>query len=614
MPAFRLPDKKNRNTAKPRIPLSTPNPTPATPSKPPMSSLRALLPFLRPYPGLVTGWLAFLALSSSATLVLPVAVRLMIDHGFGADNAGHIDRWFFGLFAVALVLALATAGRFFCISLLGERVVADLRRRVFSHLTLLDLGFFEKSRSGELVSRLAADTELLRGAIGSTLSVGLRSIVTLLGSAGALAFTSPRLAGLAAIGIPFVILPIILYGRHLAKISRDSQDRIAAANARASETLSAMHTVQSYAREGFETARFASAVADAIGSALRRIRTQAGLIAVVILLVFGAITAVLWIGARDVIAGTMSAGTLGQFVLYAVIGAGSVGALSEVWAELQRAAGGMGRLSELLAEVPGIASPEHPLALPARARGEIRFNNVSFHYESRPDTPALDHFTLHVKPGETVALVGPSGAGKSTVLHLLMRFADPQSGAICLDDIELPKLDPRALREQIALVPQDPVLFATSAKENIRYGRLDADDAAIVEAARTAEADAFLKALPDGYDADLGERGVRLSGGQQQRIAIARAVLKDAPVLLLDEATSALDAQSEHDIQQALERLMQNRTTLVIAHRLATVRRADRILVMDQGRIVAEGTHAQLVAQGGLYAELARLQFLGQHV
>lgn len=558
----------------------------------------------------MTGWLAFLALSSGATLALPVAVRLMIDHGF-AQEGGQIDRWFLGLVAVACVLAIATAGRFFCISLLGERVVADLRRQVFSHLTFLDLSFFEKSRSGELVSRLAADTELLRSAIGSTLSVGLRSIVTLLGSAAALAITSPRLAGLAAIGIPFVILPIILYGRHLAKISRESQDRIAAANARASETLSAMHTVQSYAREEFEIGRFSAAVLEAISTARRRIRTQAGLIAVVILLVFGAITAVLWIGARDVIAGTLSAGTLGQFVLYAVIGAGSVGALSEVWAELQRAAGGMGRLSELLAERAAIAAPAEPFALPGRAHGDIQFSNVTFHYPSRPDTPALDGFTLRVKPGETIALVGPSGSGKSTVLHLLMRFSDPQSGEISLDGVALPQFDPRALRDQIALVPQDPVLFAASAADNIRYGRLDASMEDITHAAETAEADAFLRSLPEGYEADLGERGVRLSGGQQQRIAIARAVLKDAPVLLLDEATSALDAQSEHAIQQALERLMEGRTTLVVAHRLATVRRADRIVVMDAGRIVAEGTHEALIAQGGLYAELARLQFLG---
>ena len=584
---------------------------PTTTPRPPLSSLRALLPFVRPYPGLVSGWLGFLALSSSATLALPVAVRLMIDHGF-AEEGGQIDRWFLGLIAVACVLAIATAGRFFCISLLGERVVADLRRQVFAHLTFLDLSFFERSRSGELVSRLAADTELLRSAIGSTLSVGLRSIVTLLGSAAALAITSPRLAGLAAIGIPFVILPIVLYGRHLAKISRESQDRIATANARASETLSAMHTVQSYAREDFEIGRFASAVVEAIATAKRRIRTQAGLIAIVILLVFGAITAVLWIGARDVIAGTLSAGTLGQFVLYAVIGAGSVGALSEVWAELQRAAGGMGRLSELLTERTAITAPAEPAALPDRARGDIRFSNVTFHYLSRPDTPAINGFTLHVKPGETIALVGPSGSGKSTVLHLLMRFADPQSGEISLDGTALPQFDPRALREQIALVPQDPVLFAASAADNIRYGRLDASFEDITNAASTAEADAFLRALPDGYEADLGERGVRLSGGQQQRIAIARAVLKDAPVLLLDEATSALDAQSEHGIQQALERLMQGRTTLVVAHRLATVRRADRIVVMDAGRIVAEGTHEALIAQGGLYAELARLQFLGR--
>ena len=575
----------------------------------PFAALRTLLPFLRPYRALIAGWLGFLVLSSSATLALPVAVRLMIDHGFSASDSGGIDRWFLGLIAVALVLAIATAGRFFCISLLGEKVVADLRERVFGHLLRLDMDFFARTRAGELVSRLAADTELLRSVVASTLSVALRSVVTMLGSGIALLVTSPRLAGMAAIGIPVVILPIVLYGRRVQKLSRDNQDRIADANARASETLGAIHTVQSYARETHEAGRFGITVRTAIASARRRIGTQAGLTAVVILLVFGAITGVLWIGARDVIAGTLSAGTLGQFVLYAVIGAGSIGALTEVWAELQRAGGGMGRIEELLVERSAVATPAHPAALPARVNGELRFEHVTFHYPSRPNAAALTDFSLHVRPGETVALVGPSGSGKSTVLQLLLRFYDPQQGAISLDGIDLRQLDPSTLRSQIALVPQNPVLFGDSARENIRYGRLDASDDAITAAARTAEADAFLSALPEGYDAHLGERGLRLSGGQQQRIAIARAVLKDAPVLLLDEATSALDAQSEHDIQRALERLMHGRTTLVIAHRLATVRSADRIVVLDAGRIVAEGTHEALIAQGGLYAELARLQF-----
>ncbi len=575
----------------------------------PLASLRTLGPFLRPYRSLITGWLGFLILSSSATLALPVAVRLMIDHGFSAEDASGIDQWFLGLLLVALVLAVATAGRFFCVSLLGEKVVADLREHVFQRLLWLDMDFFARTRAGELISRLAADTELLRSAIASTLSVALRSIVTMLGSGIALLITSPRLAGMAAIGIPVIILPIVLYGRRVRRLSRDNQDRIADTNAHATEILGAIHTVQSYAREQHETQRFGNAVHNAIASARRRIGTQATLTGVVILLVFGAITAVLWIGARDVIAGTLSAGTLGQFVLYAVIGAGSMGALTEVWAELQRAGGGMARVEELIAERPAIAAPPQVTALPTPVRGELRFDKVTFHYPSRPDAPALQSFSLHVKPGETVALVGPSGAGKTTVLQLLLRFYDPEQGSVSIDGLDLRQLDPSALREQIALVPQNPVLFGDSARENIRYGRLDADDSDIVAAARTAEADSFLSALPDGYDTYLGERGTRLSGGQQQRVAIARAVLKAAPVLLLDEATSALDAQSEHAIQQALERLMQDRTTLVIAHRLATVRSADRIIVLDGGRIVAEGTHDALVAEGGLYAELAQLQF-----
>ncbi len=570
--------------------------------------LRALLPWLRPYRALVVLWLSALAVSSAATLSLPVAVRGMIDGGFGGAPEA-IDRYFLGLLAVAGVLALATAARFYFVSLLGERVSADLRRHVYDRLMHLDQAFFERTRTGELLSRLSADAELLRTVVGSSASVALRSVVTFFGSAAMLAVTSPRLAGFAAIGIPLTVLPIVLFGRRVQRRSRDSQDRLADANARAGETLNAMHTVQSYAREAWESRRYADAVLRALDAARLRVRTQALLTAVVILLVFGAITGVLWLGAKDVVAGQMSAGTLGQFVLYALLGAGSVGALTEVWSEVQRAAGGMARIGELLAERPAIAAPAAPQALPQPVRGALRFERVGFHYPTRPDTPALADFDLTVSPGETVALVGPSGAGKSTVFQLLMRFFDPDTGRITVDGVDLRALDPAALRGVIALVPQDPVIFGADAADNIRYGRLEASDAEVEAAARTAEAHGFLAALPEGYRTHLGERGVRLSGGQQQRLAIARAVLKDAPVLLLDEATSALDSQSEQAIQQALERLMQGRTTLVIAHRLATVLQADRIVVLEHGRIVAQGRHAELLAQGGLYAELARLQF-----
>ena len=575
--------------------------------KPPVNSLRGLLPFLRPHRPLLASWLAALALSSGATLTLPVAVKYMIDEGFGAGQS--VDKWFALMLLVAVVLALATAARFYFVSLLGERVIADLRRTLYGHLLSLDQAFFERTRTGELLSRLSADTELLRSVVGSSMSVALRSGITVVGSAVMLAVTSPRLAMYALLGIPLVVLPMVLSGRRVRGVAKDSQDRVADANARAGETLGAMHTVQSYAREDYERERFGDAVAVSLGAARRRIRLQAMLTAIVVVLVFGSITAVLWVGAKNVVSGELTAGTLGQFLLYAMLGAGSVGALTEVWAEVQRAAGGMSRINELLLERSQLATPATATPLPAPLQGRIQMQGVGFHYPTRPDTAALQDFSLTVEPGETVALVGPSGAGKSTVFQLLLRFHDPEAGRITLDGVDLRELEPEVLRRQVALVPQDPVIFGTTARENIRYGRLEADAAQIEAAARSAEAHDFLVDLPQGYDSELGERGARLSGGQQQRLAIARALLKDAPVLLLDEATSALDAQSERAVQQALERLMQGRTTLVIAHRLATVLQADRIVVMDKGRIVAQGTHAQLLAQGGLYAELARLQF-----
>ena len=581
---------------------------PDSSAKAPVGTLAALWPFVRAHRGLFAGWLVALACSSTATLSLPVAFRQMIDQGF--SSSANIDRAFVFLFLVALALALATAARFFFVTLLGERVVADMRQRLYTHLLGLDAAFYDRTRSGELVSRLTADAELLRSVVGSSMSVALRSLVTVVGSIAMLFVTSPHLALYALVGIPLAVLPIVVGGRRLQKMSRASQDRVADANMLATETLGAVRTVQAHAREPHERNRFGAALDLAVATAKRRIGAQAIVTAVAIVLIFGAITLVLWSGAHDVAEGSMSAGTLGQFVLYALIGGGSVGALAEVWNELQRAAGGMGRISELLQQAPTIVAPDSPTPLPVPLRGEIVFDDVTFHYPMRPDLPALEHFNLRVRPGETVALVGPSGAGKSTVFTMLLRFHDPAGGRIQVDGIDVREVDPAALRDAIALVPQAPTIFAASATDNIRYGRLDASDEQVRAAARSAEADGFLDALPEGFASELGERGARLSGGQQQRIAIARALLKDAPLLLLDEATSALDAQSERAVQHALENLMTGRTTLVIAHRLATILKADRIVVMEQGRIVAEGSHEALMAQGGLYAELAKLQFL----
>ncbi|WP_109125786.1 ABC transporter transmembrane domain-containing protein [Dyella sp. C11] len=574
-----------------------------------IGALARLWPFIKPHRNLAIGWLVFLAISSSATLVLPMAVRHMIDEGFAHSSLATINSTFLGLFGVALVLAFATAARYYCIALLGERSLASLRAELYAHVIRLDVGFFERSRVGELISRLGTDTEVIQALIGSGISVALRSAVMLLGATAMMVWTSPRLAGLTALVIPAVMLPILVFGRRVQKLSRASQDRLADAAAVANETLNAAPAVKAYAREEIESERYGGAIARALSTARSRIGMRSILTATVIVLFFGAIALVLWAGARDVLAGTLDVGVLAQFVIYAFLAAGSLAGLSEVWGDVLRAAGATERISELFEERADITSPAQPARLPRPVQGALNFEGVQFHYPSRPDAPALHDFNLSIRPGETVALVGPSGAGKSTVFALLLRFYDPQTGRITLDGVDLRALALPELRGTIALVPQETVIFGGTAADNIRFGRQDADDNEVREAARAAEAHDFISAMTKGYNEELGERGVRLSGGQRQRIAIARAILRDAPLLLLDEATSALDAQSEAAIQQALERLEKGRTTLVIAHRLATVQRADRIVVMDGGRIVAQGTHQSLLAEGGLYAELARLQF-----
>ncbi len=513
------------------------------------------------------------------------------------------------LMVLAIVLALASAGRYFFVITLGERIVADLRRDVFDHVTRLSPSFFDMNQSGEIVSRLTADTTQLKSAVGATASVALRNVILCLGAIGMMVVTSPKLSSLVIVAIPVIVFPLVGFGRSVRRRSRAAQDTLASASAYAGEAIAAARTVQAFNAEQAARARYGAAVEMAFDAARDAIRARSVLTAFAITMIFGSVVAVLWFGARDVLAGTMTAGNLGQFLLYSVFAAGALGALSEVWGELAQAAGASERLGELLREEPAIAAPAHAIALPEPATGALGFDAVTFHYPSRPDAPSLKGLSFTVKPGETVAIVGPSGAGKSTIFALLMRFYDPASGSISLDGLDIRETDPQALRRRIAIVPQDVTIFAASIHDNIAFGRPGASRAEVEAAARAAQAEEFIARLPEGYDTSVGERGVTLSGGQRQRIAIARAILKDAPVLLLDEATSALDAESEVLVQRALDGLIRQRTTLVIAHRLATVLKADRILVMENGRIVEEGTHAALSRQGGLYAKLARLQF-----
>lgn len=574
-----------------------------------ITSLKRLAPFLRPYRARLAGALVALVVSSLGVLLLGQGLRHIVDQGLQAKDVALLNETVIAFIIVATILALSTGLRFYLVSWIGEKVVADLRVAVFSRVIALSPAYFETTKTGEVLSRLTTDTELLQTVIGSSLSMALRNMLTLIGALVMLAVTSLKLTALILVVVPAVVVPILFFGRKVRKLSRSSQDRVAAISAFAEETINAIRTTQAFTHEAIDRVNFTAIVTDSFKAATSRITTRAILTASVILLTFGAVAVVLWVGGFDVIAGRMTGGGLSAFVFYAILMAVSVGTVSEVIGDVQRAAGAAERLLELLATSPSITAPAEPLRLPRKAEGAIRFENVTFHYPARPDRPSLADFSLHLTQGETVALVGPSGAGKSTVLQLLLRFYDPDQGRITFDGIDLTRLDPIDLRGQIGLVSQEPVIFAASAWDNIRYGRPDASDEEVRAAAEAAHATEFLDRLPDGFATFLGEKGVRLSGGQRQRLAIARAVLRNPPLLLLDEATSALDAESERAVQAALEKLSAGRTSLVIAHRLATVLKADRIVVIDEGRVIAAGTHESLSQQGGLYARLAALQF-----
>lgn len=574
-----------------------------------LKPLAMLLPYvLRHKPQLAGAGLA-LVLAAMATLTVPLAVRRMIDHGFNADNAAAINAYFIGLIGVVAVLAVASSLRFYFVTWLGERVVADLRSDVFRHLATLGIDFFDRNRSGEIASRLTSDTTQIKAVAGANISIALRNVVMFIGAIGMMVYTSPRLSGLVLLALPIVVLPLVGFGRRVRVRSRRAQDMLANASAYASEAIGAIRAVQAFTAEASVVHRFSVAVENAFIAARGSTIARAALTAFGIFMVFASMVAVLWWGAQDVLAGRMTPGTLGQFLFYAVIGAGALGELSQVWGDIANATGAAERLSEILVEQPSIASPALPIALTAKPKGQISFEAVEFQYPEGGRDAATAKVSFSISPGERVAVVGPSGAGKSTLFNLILRFYDPQSGRITFDGIDLRALDPLELRRHIAIVPQDTIIFAASAAENIAFGSEGARDADIRSAAIAAHADEFLATLPNGYATELGERGIMLSGGQRQRIAIARAVLKDSAVLLLDEATSALDAESEVAVQKALDRLMIGRTTIVIAHRLATVLKADRILVMNEGRIVEQGTHDSLVRLGGLYSRLAKLQF-----